>query len=243
MSFSASTRETGNTNSVWETRIPAEGKDRWQNRWILVVVDEYLNTAGPSGHYWALGNIFDWLCCSMWFVMTCSFTSCFLIDLIISLHSPYRYLHFICSLSIFFYSLHSSSLPLALSLSLSLSQPPSIFTLILSLIVSQLFYRSVSSFWHLTSIHPFILEYTPSYYPAPFQNFLPLHICALPWPLSLPYSLPSSFLSLLTMRHSSPSCLCQSQLPGIHLDEVLLPEHDDLLSADSLTIPIQFTNP
>lgn len=59
-----------------------------------------------------------------------------------------------------------------------------------------------------------------------FHSFLPLYPFTLPWPCFLPPSLPFSPRSLpcLTICYYLPSCLCQSELPGIHLKEVLLSE-------------------
>lgn len=164
----------------------------------------------------------------MRFIVTCSTSCSFLLKtLVISFHSlypPLQSFSIFTSLSVVlnpcWLFLRASSRsrwprPPLSSLPVSPHSPPNPF---LCLFDTHTLCPSI-----LLSAHP------PIYFHHSFlPPLLPLYPFMLPWPLLLTFH-PSLFTPSLhfpSIRHSSPSCLCQSELPGIHLEEVLLSELD-----------------
>lgn len=91
----------------------------------------------------------------------------------------------------------------------------------------------------LTSSYLSVISHANITHPSFYPWLLLKSLCHFYFssPLSIPSCfhglssfLPPIFTASLpypTVCHSSPSCLCPSQLPGIHLKEVLLPELDN----------------
>lgn len=155
--------------------------------------------------------------------MTCSFTSfSFFLRILITL----------CNFTSLFDHVPSWLSQLLFCIPLWLSHISSLLDLtqhpLSSLLVSDLHFPNPSN-----SCPSVLLSVTAH----PFKIFSSLFLSFLTPSLSLhasvailPSPLPSLFTPSLrspTVHHSLPSCLCQSQLPGIHLEEVLLSDLDN----------------
>lgn len=92
------------------------------------------------------------------------------------------------------------------------------------------------SFWHTNFVHlsfclHICLSVCSSLLPSYFPTLSPSITTFNPYP-----SVFTPSLYFPTICHSSPSCLCQSELPGIHPKDVLLSELDSTPPADLLTL-------
>lgn len=97
------------------------------------------------------------------------------------------------------------------------------------------------SFWH-TNVFPSILLSITAHLPMIFSAILlslrTSHTCMPPWAYFLASFLIHS-LPFLTIHHSLTSCVCQSELPGIHLEEVLLSGLDNTSPPLCFTVQLQ----
>lgn len=111
-----------------------------------------------------------------------------------------------------------------LSFTFNLTSPilPAFVPLFTSQYISNSFRILFTAFGYTNIVqhHPFLCPLLLTRPISPHHSFYPsllLYPFILPWPFLLPPSLP-----FLPVSHSLPSCLCQCELPGIHLEEVLL---------------------